>query len=214
MSKYSPIPLPPKNEQERRDREYGSQNMRMFYLIWQEVRDKKITGPSTEETRQRALVELVKLKRRLGDKEVMVNSYIAVAPNYYIYPDGKEITYELGFDLYFVIHVGDTERMYESQYRDRVAGYTRLNKGGELRLTSKFMPKGVVKIPLGRISYVDVDLKQCLGHIRAGRVNDFTCFDIKFSLDLSVQKALDDAEIFLEERFEDDLSEEEEENEW
>lgn len=215
MSKHSPrLPLPPLNDKERRDREYGSQNMRMFYILWQESHNKYVTGPATEETRHRALVELVKLRRQLGCEEIMVNSYIAVAPNYFIYPDGKTITYELGFDMYFVLPVGDTDRMYESRNRDRVAGYVRMMKNGEERISSKHMPRGVVKIPIGRITHVDLDIKQCLGRIRVGKVNDYTYFDISFSLDLTVQKALEDAELFLEDRFEDDMSKEEEENEW
>lgn len=214
MAKRTHDPVPPLNELEKRNKEYGSQNMRMFYTIWNDVKNRTVRGPSTEETRQRALVELVKLKRRVGGGEIMVNSYISVAPNYFIYPYGDYIVYELGFDMYFVVPVGNTERMYESNHRDKVAGFTRLNKVMEMNVSEKFMPKGLIRVPLGRVTQVDLNLKKGLGRIRAGKISDYTCFDIQFSLDETVQNRIDFAKLLLEDRIVDDISKEEKVNDW
>lgn len=209
MSEHrSEAPLPPLNEKEKADKEYGSHNMRLFYSVWKDCCKRYVTGPADEQTRQRALVELVRLRRRIGASEIMVNSYISVAPNYFIYPQGKYILYELGFEMFFLLTVGDRERMYESNYRDKVAGFSRLMKYTETNVSDRFMPKGLIRVPLGRVTYVDLDLKQNLGRIRAGKVKDYNCFDIRFSLDLTIQRSLEDAQTFLEERFEDDLSKE------
>ena len=211
MSEHrSEAPLPPLNEREQTDKEYGSQNMRLFYTVWKDCRNRYVSGLANGETRQRALVELVRLRRRIGAPEIMVNSYISVAPNYFIYPQGKYILYELGFEMFFTLPVGNRDRMYESNYRDKVAGYSRLMKYAETNVSDGFMPKGLIRVPLGRVTLVDLDLKQGLGRIRAGKVRDYNCFDIRFSLDFTVQNRLDAARTFLESIIDDDLSEQDE----